>query len=150
MWTPTAVRACSLVLLTGLAPLAAEQWSATGVAALLSLLALLSAAALLWLLPGRAAGLQLRELVSFTFRLVALSVGAGWVAAATAAWLGSSGENMLSGISLVPAVAASLAAALYYAGAYAMSLPEAAQCGRFLRWQGEVVWRRCVGSPGQG
>lgn len=149
MWTPAAVRAGSLVLLTGLAPLAAEHGNATGVAALLSLLALLSAGVLLWLLPRRAAGLQFRELAGFTVQLVALSAGAGWVAAATVAWLRSSGEHVLSG-PLVPAVAASAAVALYYSGAYAMSLPEATQCGRFLRWQGEVVWRRCVGSPEQG
>ncbi len=150
MWTPAAVRAAGVALLTALAPVLAAHDGARGVAALLSLLSLLTAAALLFLLPRREAGLRLRELTRYTVQLLALASAAGWVAAQVAVWLGSRGHMAALGGPLVPAAAAAMAAALYFAGARALALPEAAECARFLRWQSESVWRRCVGSPSRG
>jgi len=139
-WIPTWVRCGSMVLLTLLAARAARQ-GAPGVAMLLTLVAWSSAAALFTILVLRNQAFAVSEMVSFVAQISLLSAVSAWTGGEVGRWLGRAIEVPLLSMGLEVAAGVAAASSLFFIGAAVLKVPEAVDCTRFLRWQGNALVR---------
>ena len=144
-WWPTLALLGGCIVVAALCPSVAVRWGATGVAALYTALAWVTATVqLIPLYSGRGVPGWISG-APFVFKMAALGGASGWSAAAIGLTLSRwTGRPVMAAL-LGTAGGGLGACALFLAGSAFLAVPEARACMDFLRWQSLEWTRRVLG-----